>query len=215
MKTIKYHGILDRTSWKRGEWDKEPDKIQYEDEATGLPCLIVRNHFGALCGYVGVSFGHPYYGKDYHEIDLEVHGGLTYSEFCQEKEGESGGICHIPEPGEPAKVWWLDFDCAHAWDVIPSFHNECLLYGSTYKNIDFVKEEIALLARQVKEAENDRSVNRERTSQIWRINCPFLDELLRLGCRDGAIASPSSRAGCCKGHGPSHGYPGKESEGRD
>lgn len=35
-----------------GEWKDEPDKIQWQDEATGFPCLIVRGPSGALCGYV-------------------------------------------------------------------------------------------------------------------------------------------------------------------
>lgn len=36
--------------------------------ATGLPCLIVRNRFGALCGYVGVAEGHPLFGLSYSEV---------------------------------------------------------------------------------------------------------------------------------------------------
>lgn len=31
----------DKSDWPRGEWDNEPDKVQFQDEATGLPCLII------------------------------------------------------------------------------------------------------------------------------------------------------------------------------
>lgn len=64
MKTIEYTTI-DKSTWGPGPWQEEPDKIQYVDEATGLPCLIVRNGptIGALCGYVGVLPGHPLHGK--------------------------------------------------------------------------------------------------------------------------------------------------------
>lgn len=55
----------DRAGWDAGPWDGEPDKAQWTDEATGLPCLIVRNRMGALCGYVGVPAAHPWHGKDY------------------------------------------------------------------------------------------------------------------------------------------------------
>jgi hypothetical protein len=48
-----------------GEWDNEPDKIQWLDEDTGLDCLMVRNHFGSWCGYVGVTEGHPLFGVGY------------------------------------------------------------------------------------------------------------------------------------------------------
>lgn len=48
-----------------GEWDDEPDRMQWPDETTDLPCLAVRNPMGALCGYVGLSAGHPWYGKSY------------------------------------------------------------------------------------------------------------------------------------------------------
>jgi hypothetical protein len=64
MKTIAYRTI-DKSSWPRGAWDDEPDKKQWQDTATGLPCLIVRNGVGALCGYVGVPRWHPWHGRQY------------------------------------------------------------------------------------------------------------------------------------------------------
>lgn len=73
-----------KTGWPRGEWDQEPDKKQWTDAATGLPCLIVRNFGGALCGYVGVPPGHPDHGTDYGglDADVDVHGGLTFADAC-------------------------------------------------------------------------------------------------------------------------------------
>lgn len=53
---------VDKTGWGPGPWNDEPDKRQWQDEATGLPCLIVRGPVGALCGYVGVPPDHPAYG---------------------------------------------------------------------------------------------------------------------------------------------------------
>lgn len=54
MERIEYRGVVDKSGWARGVWDSEPDKIQWQDAETGLPCLIVRGPVGALCGYVGV-----------------------------------------------------------------------------------------------------------------------------------------------------------------
>lgn len=80
-----------RDGWPSGPWDDEPDKVEYVDEATGLPALIVRNGVGALCGYVGVPPGHPAHGQHYDRVDANVHGGLTFAGGCHqatEKEWE-------------------------------------------------------------------------------------------------------------------------------
>lgn len=84
MNRIEYKSRVDKSAWpRRGPWDREPDKIQWKDEVTSLPCLIVRNSSGALCGYVGVPNTHPLHGKDFDDVqDLKVHGGLTFSRGC-------------------------------------------------------------------------------------------------------------------------------------
>lgn len=84
MERIEYRNVIDKTDWTRGPWDKEPDKIQWQDDATGLPCLIVRGPSGALCGYVGVATDHPWHGGSYDSCDVDVHGGLTFAHGCAE-----------------------------------------------------------------------------------------------------------------------------------
>lgn len=144
-----------------GPWSDEPDKAQWVDEATNLDCLIVRNRLGALCGYVGVPPEHPLHGKDYdqaHEAAaIEVHGGLTFADRCQEGAEDGPGICHVPEPGRPAKVWWLGFDCAHAWDLVPGMRDVYERagivgpagYRDVYRDFDYVRSEVASLAAQL------------------------------------------------------------------
>lgn len=130
-----------------GPWNDEPDKLQYTDKETGLPCLVVRNGAGALCGYVGVDEKHPYFNKPYQDIgNLSVHGGLTFSDFCQE---DGGHICHKVEPGENDRVWWLGFDCNHSGDFAPGLNYK---FGEAddYKDLDYVKGECAILALQLK-----------------------------------------------------------------
>lgn len=58
-------------AYLEGEWDREPDKIEWTDKKTGLPCLIVRNRLGALCGYVGVGEKHPFYKVEYHTCSIK------------------------------------------------------------------------------------------------------------------------------------------------
>lgn len=150
--------------WKRGRliplgpWDTEPDKIQWVDDETGLDCLIHRNRGGALCGYVGVSEGHPLFGVHFSslgESKPEVHGGLTYSAFCEDTKDESWGICHIPAPDRPHKVWWLGFDCAHHNDYSPGyqlmFPVELRDNPVDYKDRVYVEQEVTKLAKQLKE----------------------------------------------------------------
>lgn len=62
----------------------------------GMECCVIRG-FIALCGYVKVPEGHPAHGKYYDDVDVDVHGGLTFSQLSE------GGT-------------WLGFDCGHAGD---------------------------------------------------------------------------------------------------
>lgn len=153
----KEYKTVDKSGWpQRGEWDNEPDKVQYVDEETGFPCLIVRNPFGSLCGYVGIKKEHPYFGKDYKQCDIWCHWGLAYSDFCQTVEGESVGVCHLVDNGENDEVWWLGFDCAHSGDISPSMNASLNFVDSRYRNINYVKEQNTSIAQQLKEKQNDQ-----------------------------------------------------------
>lgn len=163
---------MDKASWGPGPWQDEPDKEQWQDEATGFACLIKRNPMGALCGYVGVPEGHPWHGSGYspgwdEEVgnlspalrlltDVEVHGGLTYADSCQEGP-EDKTICHVPGLGEPEPLWWFGFDCAHAWDLAPAMAARERGYApvsldDVYRDRAYVKAECASLAQQASEA---------------------------------------------------------------
>ncbi len=156
------YNLRDRSNWGTGPWDGEPDKLSWKDGATALDCLIVRNHFGSLCGYVGVPQGHPFYGvhyaKVYQSLPDGVHGGLTYSDNC------FGDICHRADDGDVggASVWWLGFDCAHYQDFSPGLYAtvrglssdpamEILWHGKSYKAVGYVTEEVTRLAAQLRQ----------------------------------------------------------------
>jgi hypothetical protein len=192
---------MDKTEWPDGPWKSEPDKLQWPDEATGLPCLIKRNPVGALCGYVGVTSDHPYYQQDYDSVNLDAHGGLTFAAGCVDldwlwdtsrnyaqqsreeaeqypkgdaaqflaewgallndreafnKHAQATAICHVPDEGEPDDIWWFGFDCAHAGDLcpgMPTFVSGSLsIRADVYRDLSYVKNECALLARQLKAA---------------------------------------------------------------
>lgn len=159
----KTYTTIDRKAqgWPSGEWDGEPDKVQWQDEATGMPCLAVRHPTsGHWCGYAGVSPDHPLYGKGYDDVGFDVHGGITFTDPCQPGDDESKGVCHLPDPGEPDHVWWFGFDCAHAGDYSPKDkrYEEERGYPFTvqpyenYRTLEYVKQECANLAAQLAES---------------------------------------------------------------
>jgi hypothetical protein len=123
--------------WKQpGPWDREPDKRIWTDEYTGLPCIAQRNYCGAWCGYVGVRYGHHWFKKPYGNVDADVHGGLTYSDT---REDEA--------------VWWLGFDCSHAFDYVPGYPFRDLDAAiDSYCTLAYVQEQCAKLALQAHKA---------------------------------------------------------------
>lgn len=136
---------LPKASWGAGPWQDEPDHVEWRDKDTGLPCMLHRNHGGALCGYVAVNPGHAMHGKDYDHVGVDVHGGLTYASKC------NGPLCHVAAPGEPDDVWWLGFDCAHYRDYVPGYasrfpHDED---REVYRDVAYVQAECASLAKQL------------------------------------------------------------------
>jgi hypothetical protein len=148
METKEWRDEVDRTGWGDGPWDGEPDRKQWQDPETGLPCLIVRqDRWGMWCGYVGVSPGHPYYEKSYGDCDADVHGGLTYSDHCFSR------ICH--ETANEDRVWWLGFDCHHGYDFAPGFglnlppEMRCIWPGARYRDQAYVEHQCKSLAAQL------------------------------------------------------------------
>lgn len=153
MQTKEYRTV-DKSKWGPGPWQNEPDKMQWTDKSTSLPCLIVRSWSGALCGYVGVAEGHRLYGKGYSsdaldEVEIDVHGGLTFADACADGVDESRRICHVPDPGEPDHVWWFGFDCAHYLDFCPALKADDLFNDGHYRDVLYVRAQVEGLARQL------------------------------------------------------------------
>lgn len=75
-----------------------------EDEGTPLARrAIILDGPASICGYVGVPMGHPLAGKNYDDMPLDVHGGLTFA---------SEGGRHWPEGW-----YWYGWDYAHLGDI--------------------------------------------------------------------------------------------------
>lgn len=84
----------------------KPYKVEREWKHAGLSCAVVQNREGGhRCGYVRVPPTHPMHGKSSDDVDVNVHGGLTFAkeEPCTEHEDGQG--------------YWFGFDCAHWQDA--------------------------------------------------------------------------------------------------
>lgn len=116
-------------------WDTEPSRLEWTTEGVPFPMLIKRAGMGHLCGYVGLPEGHPLHGIPYIAVDVDVHGGLTFSGYLK---------------GDGA-TWWLGFDCAHHGDMVPLIHAHTPQNFSEYRTIGWVRVETERLARQLVE----------------------------------------------------------------
>lgn len=143
--------LYDKSHLPSGPWLNEPDRYLWKDEKTGYHCLIKRNpRMGILCGYVAIPRNHPCFGKDESDIDVNVHGGLTYAKECD--NDPITGICHQSEDGD--HVWWVGFDCGHYKDINPQLKDILNFADMQYRDFEYVKNECVDLAEQLKDLES-------------------------------------------------------------
>lgn len=109
----------------------------------GVQCLVMTRGDGLINGYVGIDHEHPWYEKEHTDIDVDVHGGLTFSGVKHQALGDTGML---------NPLWWLGFDTAHAGDVNWGTRIKETLAPVYNKDEDYVRDEIALLVALVKAA---------------------------------------------------------------
>ena len=86
--------------------DKFPFNFKYLD----YDCLIIYND-GFHNGYVALTEKDVFYEMNYDDIDIDVHGGLTFSSFGNDMD-------YFQYNDEGKKLYWIGFDCDHYGDVI-------------------------------------------------------------------------------------------------
>lgn len=144
-----WYNLIDKSTWPKGPWNEEPDLVNLRIRE--YYCQIIRTDFGVLNGYVALWKGHKEYGKGYNSIDIDVHGGLSFSE--QANSPELGDIyCDPLDEFHEGPHWYIGFDCIHWMDDAPGMISSTKLTpNSTYKNITFVKSELESLVQQLEE----------------------------------------------------------------
>lgn len=111
-----------------------------------FPYAIVRvPERGHYCGYIAVPPKHPWYGMDEYDLPVSVHGGITYTTHSSNEE-DAYPVQLVVD------AYWFGFDCAHYMDISPgSGYNPP---GATFKNRDYVYNEIESMATQAAQAYN-------------------------------------------------------------
>jgi hypothetical protein len=110
-----------------------PNK-EYEFIYSGLHCFLKRPQYN-WCGYVIVDKYHPCHNLIHDNIEIEVHGGLTFG-FSDNSETTFG------------------FDTSHLGDIYINLNDEnkpilLLSNDATYKDYEFVVAETKLLAEKL------------------------------------------------------------------
>lgn len=122
--------------------EKEGDSLQWEYTCSNgviFTCDILRNSLKFLCGYVNLTKDNSLYGVDYDDIynitNIDVHGGLTYT-----NETETGD-------------WKIGFDCGHLGDLSPFYLLNDMSFNiignDSYRDMDYVKSECESLCEQI------------------------------------------------------------------
>src|SRR5574342_308969 len=97
--------------------------------------LTFTNH-GWGNGYVLIPTDSPLHGMHYNDIDVDIHGGITFSELIDENLANQWGISP-----DNIGLWAVGFDTAHFMDTEDKWPKEA------------VQAETDLLAERLKEYE--------------------------------------------------------------
>lgn len=145
--------FIDKSRWLRGPWDNEPDKVQWVDEATGLPCVIRRSPLGSLAGYVGV-------------MDPERNHPARSGKFCvpvtfgdyfwDPRLYEEPPFSHSVDygyhfVGGDKNLFYIGFHAGHDGDFCPAPP----IRGNprNYRDIGYVRDRCSELAGEIKKLE--------------------------------------------------------------
>jgi len=142
-----------------------------------FPVAIWETSLGHLCGYLGVPPAHPWYGHHYDDLNVDVHGGLTfeaasryghpstvawlseheatatiapsfYARRLAHEQEYAGEATNYPIETE-MDIWWLGFDCGHLGDASrPGSNYQSPFGGGVFRDEAYVRSELADFARQ-------------------------------------------------------------------
>ena len=135
--------------WPAGPWHDEPDRIDWVDPVTGVPCMMRRNDFGAWCGYVALPPTHPWakLSRDEMAPYPHCHGGLSFNDHWEDWNPENGDRYRDVDIG--TTLPWIGFDCHHGLDLGPALLSDHSDENRVYRDVQYVTAEVVYLAQHV------------------------------------------------------------------
>ena len=102
----------------------------FNNMSSTFPMIPTSMGVGYANGYVAVPKDHPFFGKDYDDVDVEVHGGLTFA--CP---GNNITAANLPETEvlegclyDLDENWWVfGFDTCHYMDNLDNWPREAVI----------------------------------------------------------------------------------------
>lgn len=117
----------------------EPDYDYFKYKTNeGFSALIILGNIGTLSGYVKIPEYHPYYKKNYPDVDIYFDRKLKPSNF------EHAEFLKTPED------WYLGFYYSSEWDHFwPNEKSKNSYLSKKYRDIQYMKDGIASLSQQL------------------------------------------------------------------
>lgn len=122
--------------------------VEKQFEYKGHDCICVFTCLGFRNGYVSVDMP-----VDYDDLDIECHGGLTFS-------GE------LPSYYKPSKKYYIGFDCGHCGDGVDKIkaveyglisEKEALIiadiFGEPVRDTEYIEEQCKKIVDQLESGE--------------------------------------------------------------
>jgi hypothetical protein len=109
----------------------------------GYPAAVVIQPLGHRCGYVALPKSHPAASKHYDDLEIYVHGGLTYGVTTEEGAIFGFDCAHYTDRPDPAL---MSDECRAA-------HNRYSTNYGVIRTLEFCIEQCEDMARQFKELE--------------------------------------------------------------
>lgn len=83
-----------------------PSKIESQFMYKGFQCTVMFTPMGYRCGYVKLKPSDKFFKKQYNQIPLVCHEGITYARDC------------LPGHTSEDECWYIGLDCGHTFDGI-------------------------------------------------------------------------------------------------
>jgi hypothetical protein len=115
--------------------EKEGNELQWDYTCNNgliIHCSIHRNSIKVLCGYIKLSKDNSLYEVSYNDINISVHGGLTYDGYDENEN------------------WVIGFDCGHYGDLTPYLLSVGVDFTQEgiYRDTEYVKSQCESMAEQ-------------------------------------------------------------------